>query len=153
MLEFEQFYKNTRNIVRQYVKKHARDSFDAEDLEQEVYLKAFEQWQLLQEHPNPAGWLLLTLRNLCRSSYRVGSRYETLFEYKEIPYVESAYGKLVMEDFLESVYNQKDVYVAKKYFLDGDSIEELSEELGISRHSFRTRLYRMRRRLKSYIES
>ena len=156
MLDFERFYLNTKNVVYQYLYQHVEDFFETEDIAQEAYLIALEEWEMLQEHPNPAGWLVQTAKNLSAGYHRhVYYRMESIEEQweKDIPYIEPAFNMLVMEDLLESVYNKKESPIAKKYFLLDDSVEELSEELGVSEGSLRTRLYRMRRRLKSYIES
>ena len=156
MLEFEWFYRNTKAVVYQYLYQHMKDFFETEDIAQEAYLMALEEWDTLKEHPNPTGWLMLTVRHLSANYYRrIYNRIESLEEsrYKDVPYTEPAFNLLVMEDLLENVYNKKEKVIAKKYFLNGDSIEELSADLGISEKNFRTRLYRMRRRLKSYIES
>lgn len=156
MLDFEWFYRNTKAIVYQYLYQHMQNFFETEDIAQEAYLLALEQWDTLKDHPNPMGWLMLTIRHLSKSYYRhIYNRMESLedSQYKDIPYEEPAYNMLVMEDFLESIYNKKENSIAKKYFLDGDNIEELSADLGVSEKNFRTRLYRMRKRLKSYIES
>ncbi len=156
MLDFEWFYRNTKAIVYQYLYQHMQNFFETEDIAQEAYLLALEQWDTLKDHPNPMGWLMLTIRNLSKSYYRhVYNRMDSLedSQYKDIPYIEPAYNMLVMEDMLESIYNKKEKVIAKKYFLDGDNIEELAADFGISEKNFRTRLYRMRKRLKSYIES
>lgn len=156
MLDFERFYFNTKNLLYQYLYQHVSDFFETEDIAQETYLTALEDWEELQEHPNPAGWLLQTAKNLCCGYHRhVYYRTESIEEHHrdEIPYEESAYEWCVMEDLLERVYNKKELSIAKKYFLEDDSLEELSLELGVSVNSLRSRLYRMRRRMKSYIES
>ncbi len=156
MLDFEWFYRNTKAVVYQYLYQHMQNFFETEDIAQEAYLMALEQWDTLKDHPNPLGWLMLTIRHLSTNYYRrIYNRLESLedSQYKDIPYVEPAYNMLVMEDLLENVYNKKEKTIAKKYFLDGDSVEELSADLGVSEKNFRTRLYRMRKRLKSYIES
>ena len=109
---------------------------------------------MLKEHPNPVGWLMVTAKNLCAGYHRhIYHRKESIDWEDEIPYIEPAFNLLVMEDLLENAYKYKEKNIAKKYFLDGDSIEELAKDLGVSTGSFRTRLYRMRRRLKLYIES
>ena len=154
MLDFEQFYLNSMAIVYQYLYQHAVDFFETEEIAQETYLRAFEEWDMLNEHPNPIGWLMITARNLCNSYHRhIYYRKEQIEAAKEIPYVEPAYDLIVMEDLLENVYKKKEQEIAKKFFLDGDSIEELANDLGVSQGSFRTRLYRMRRRLKLYVVS
>ncbi len=154
MLEFEQFYKNSKAKVYHYLYQHTEDFFEAEDIAQETYMLALQQWEQLKVHPNPMGWLMQTAKNLCISYHRhVYYRKEPIEEEQEIPYIESAYNMVVMEDLLENVYKEKDADIAKKFFLYGDSISELAKELGVSEGCFRTRLYRMRKRLKLYIES
>ena len=154
MLDFEQFYLNSKAVVYQYLYQHVEDFFETEDIAQETYLMALEEWDMLLEHPNPIGWLMRTARNLCNNYHRhIYYRMEKIEDETEIPYIEPAYNLIVMEDLLENVYKKKERNIAKKFFLDGDSIEELAKDLGVSEGSFRTRLYRMRKRLKVYIES
>lgn len=157
MLDFERFYLNTKNIVYQYLYQHVQDFFETEDIAQETYLLALEDWETVKDHPNPAGWLMQTAKNLSVGYHRhIYFRKENMEDFyeKDIPYIEPAFGMILMEDLLENAYNKKrDRVLAKRYFLDKDSVEELSEDFGISEGNLRTRLYRMRRRLKSYIES
>lgn len=156
MLDFERFYFNTKNFLYQYLYQHVCDFFETEDIAQEAYLTALEEWDELQKHPNPMGWLLQTAKNLCTGYHRhVLYRTESIEEHRheDVPYEEPAYELCLMEDILERVYNKKELHIAKKYFLEEDSLEDLSLELGVSVNSLRSRLYRMRRRMKSYIES
>lgn len=155
MLDFERFYLNTKNLLYQYLYQHVRDFFETEDIAQETYLAALEGWNALQEHPNPAGWLLQTAKNISTGYHRhVFYRMESMEEHhNEIPYEEPAFDLCLMEDILERVYNKKELPIARKYFLEDDSLEELSLELGVTVNSLRSRLFRMRRRMKSYIES
>ncbi len=156
MLDFERFYLNTKNIIYQYLYQHVEDFFEAEDIAQESYLMALEEWEYLQNHPNPAGWLVQTAKNLSAGFHRhIYYRMESFEERigKDIPYIEPAYSTLVMEDLLENVYNKKEQVLAKKYFLEDNNVEELAADMGVSAGSVRTRLYRMRKRLKTYVES
>jgi RNA polymerase sigma factor (sigma-70 family) len=156
MLDFEHFYFNTKNAVYQYLYQHVKDFFETEDIAQETYLIALEDWEMLQEHPNPAGWLLQTAKNISKQYHRrVFYKMESIDSYSDydVPYNETAYEQVLMEDVLERVYNKKELPIARKYFLQNDSLEELATELGVSIHSLRSRLFRMRRRMKSYIES
>ena len=109
---------------------------------------------MLQNHPNPAGWLIITAKNLNYGYERhIYNRIEKLACPNEIPYIEPAYTTMVMEDLLENVYNKKEQVLAKKYFLEGESITEISNDFGISEGAIRTRIYRMKNRLKTYVES
>lgn len=154
MLDFEQFYLNTKNVVYQYLYQHMEDNEETEDVAQETYLMALEKWGILQNHPNPAGWLMLTARHLCAGFHRhIYFRKENIEAAKDIPYEEPAYNMLLMEDLLENTYKTKERNIAKKYFLEGDNVEELAEDLGISQGALRSKLYRMRNRMKRYLES
>lgn len=154
MLDFERFYLNTKNVLYGYLCNHTKDAYEIEDIAQETYLVALEQWDMLKEHPNPAGWLMLTAKNLNYNYERhVYYRKESLPTSKDIPYVEQAYDAFVMEDLLENVYNNQEQTIAKKYFLDGVGIAELSDDCGVSQGALRTRIYRMKIRLKTYVES
>lgn len=154
MGDFERFYLNTRNLIYGYLCHHAKDAFEVEDIVQETYLVALEQWDMVRNHPNPAGWLMKTAQYLNYNYERhVLFRKECLSDSDDIPYEEEAYDSFVMEDLLQNVYNKREQDLAKKYFLDGESISELSHDFGITEGALRMRLYRMKNRLKTYIES
>lgn len=153
-MDFEWFYENTKALVYQYLQHHVQAASELEDIVQEVYVIALEEWEILKKHPNPTGWLMVTAKNLVKGYHRRYYRTEYIDEQpeKEIPYEEPAFNMLVMEDFLESVYGAKESELAKRYFLEKESVETLSKELGVTEGNMRTRLYRMRRRLKYYVE-
>lgn len=154
MLNFEQFYLNTKALIYQYLYQHGEDFFETEDIAQETYLMALEEWDSLKEHPNPAGWLMVTARNLCKGYHRhVYFRKESFEEKEDIPYEEPAYNLVLMEDLLKNVYKKRDLPIARKYFLEGESIEEIAEDMGVSEGAFRSKIYRMKRRMQRYIES
>lgn len=156
MLDFEQFYLNTKNLLYQYLYQHVKDSFETEDIAQEAYLVALEEWQILLEHPNPAGWLVQTAKNIMNGYHRhVFFRMESIdmHLHEDIPYEEPAFDLCLMEDFLGRVYGKKELPLAKRYFLEDNSIEDLSDELGMTKSSLKNRIYRLRLRMKSYIES
>ena len=154
MLDFEQFYLNTKAAIYQYLYQRMEDSVETEDIAQETYLMALEEWDSLKEHPNPTGWLMLTARHLCAGFHRhTYFRKESMEEAEEIPYEEPAFNLVLMEDLFENVYKPKDRNIAKKYFLEGDTIEELAGDLGMSQGAFRSKIYRLRNRMKRYIES
>ena len=154
MLDFERFYLSTKNVLYAFLHHYAKDRFEIDDIAQETYMLAFEQWEELKNHPNPAGWLMQTAKHLNNNYERhVYYRKETLLPSNDVPYMEPAYSSLVMEDLLENIYDGGEQNMAKKYFLEGENIAELSDDLGISEGALRMRLYRMKNRLKTYVES
>ena len=49
MLDFEQFYLDSKAVIYQYLYQHIEDFFETEDIAQETYLKALEEWEKLNE--------------------------------------------------------------------------------------------------------
>jgi RNA polymerase sigma-70 factor, ECF subfamily len=50
------------------------DRAEAEDIMQEAFLKLWERWDRVREHPDPGGYLYLTAFNLFRSRLRRAAR-------------------------------------------------------------------------------
>lgn len=146
--DFECFYKRTQTMVRQYLYSRVADTHEVEDLVQETYAEALEQWNMLREHPNPCGWLLLTAKHISRRYYRrVYARTEKLYE-DSIAVEDPAYDMVVMEDLLHSLYRRDSEKLARAYFLGGSTITELAEDMHLSNKSVSNKLYRIRRRLQ-----
>ncbi len=146
--DFESFYKRTSQMVRQYLLARMADVHEVEDMVQETYAEALEQWDMLREHPNPCGWLLLTAKHICRRYYRrVYTRTEKLYE-DSIAVEDPAYDMVVMEDLLHSLYRSRSEKLARAYFLGGATIPELAEDLHMSNKSISDKLYRIRRKLQ-----
>ena len=82
---------------------------EAEDIAQETYLIALEEWEKVKYHPNPTGWLMMTAKNLCMGYHRhIYYRMVTLEERKDIGYEEPAFDMLVMEDLFENIFETDD---------------------------------------------
>ncbi|MCD7862637.1 MAG: sigma-70 family RNA polymerase sigma factor [Lachnospiraceae bacterium] len=146
--DFESFYKRTSQMVSQYLLARMADAHEVEDMVQETYAEALEQWDMLREHPNPCGWLLLTAKHICRRYYRrVYTRTEKLYE-DSIAAEDPAYDMVVMEDLLHSLYRSRSEKLARAYFLGGATIPELAEDLHMSNKSISDKLYRIRRKLQ-----
>ncbi len=146
--DFEGFYRHTIASVRQYLSSRVADTHEVEDLVQETYAEALEQWDMLREHPNPCGWLLLTAKHISRRYYRrVYTRTEKLYE-DSIAVEDPAYDIVVMEDLLHSLYRRDSEKLARAYFLGGSTITELARDMHLSNKSVSNKLYRIRRRLQ-----
>ncbi|MCD8325617.1 MAG: hypothetical protein LUC90_02705 [Lachnospiraceae bacterium] len=109
---------------------------------------ALEKWNMLRCHPNPCGWLLLTAKHILSKTKRSAALCTEAFDMENMIYEEPAYELLLMEDLLHSLYGETDEKLARGYFLDGSSVAELSEDMQMSRGGVRTRLYRIRKKLR-----
>lgn len=151
--DFGIFYERTKGLVYQCLNTRMTDVHEIEDIVQQTYLLALEQWEMLKVHPNPCGWLLLTARHLYRGLHRhIYHRLERLGERVEIPYEDPAFNQVVMEDYLQRLYRPGEETLVRRYFLEGASEAQIAKELGVSLGCIRTRLYRFRKRLRKDAE-
>src|SRR5437660_10201575 len=71
--QFEAFMKAYQNMVFTTAVRLLGNEAEAEDVSQEVFLKAYERYAELKDSPTVGGWLKTVARNLCRdhlSRYR-----------------------------------------------------------------------------------
>jgi RNA polymerase sigma-70 factor, ECF subfamily len=62
---FEQFMRNYQNMVFTTAIRLVANDAEAQDISQEVFLKAFERFAELQHSPTVGGWLKTVTTNLC----------------------------------------------------------------------------------------
>jgi len=64
-LQFEAFVRDYQNMVFTAAYRLLADEMEAQDIAQEVFLKAYERFDDLKLSPNCGGWLKTVTRNLC----------------------------------------------------------------------------------------
>jgi RNA polymerase sigma-70 factor, ECF subfamily len=64
-LQFEAFVRDYQNIVFTTAYHLLADEMEAQDIAQEVFLKAYERFDDLKFSPSVGGWLKTVTRNLC----------------------------------------------------------------------------------------
>ncbi|MEO6035461.1 MAG: sigma-70 family RNA polymerase sigma factor, partial [Verrucomicrobiota bacterium] len=62
--QFEMFMRNYQNMVFSTAIRLVGNHAEAEDVAQEVFLKAFERWDQLRDSPTLGGWLKTVATNL-----------------------------------------------------------------------------------------
>ncbi len=150
--DFESFYRRTGGMVRQYLRLRMENAQEIEGIVQETYRIALERWDMLQSHPNPCGWLLLTAKHMWRDVRRYENFRTDQWSEENIFYEDPAYEMVVMEDMLHSLYGGEDERLARGYFLEGFTVAELAEDMRISPGNVRTRLYRIRKKLRKEVK-
>lgn len=64
-LQFEAFMRDYQNMVFSTAYRLLADRAEAEDISQEVFLKAYRHFDDLSRSPTAGGWLKTVTRNLC----------------------------------------------------------------------------------------
>ncbi|MBM3241110.1 sigma-70 family RNA polymerase sigma factor [Candidatus Poribacteria bacterium] len=134
-----------------------RNFHDAEDITQEVFLKAFRKLHTLRQRDNFLAWLYAITSNLCKNFLRSKFnrpdrefiadqsseffRYKSMNSYREESTHESLYEAL---DSLPEMHRQ----VLTLHYLGGMSCQEIARFLGTSPSNIKQRLSRARAKLK-----
>lgn len=139
---FLELYEKYSPMVWGFIRKRLRDS-EAEDFFQKVWRHLHEKRHLFTDQPF-APWFFVLMKHLLIDEYRsLGRRKEELFvensQMSEVPVnVEELLADLPIET----------ASLVRKYYLDGISYEELSQETGMSQTNLRQRLSRALRSLR-----
>lgn len=160
--DFEDVYKSHYRNVYRYVRRMIRNNDAAvEDVVQEVFFIAYEKWDLLKDHPNVAGFLIVVARNRIRKWYDKQSKLfvneESVLEYldNEDSEPETASGEgtdpFSMVDLystMEKVLSHKEVNILRQYYEYGYTSSEMAKMLGITESCFKVRVLRMKEKLR-----
>lgn len=126
----------------------------AQDLTQNVFMKATQNYDKLKNHKNPLGWLYSTT---WKTSYEM---FRTLKKYSKIE-------KAALDEFacaIEDDYELEDCFAQQcmkalegneesqqlfaNYHLSGLSLDEISAEMELEKTVIKSRLYRIHQKLK-----
>jgi len=163
--QFEAFVKSYQNMVFSTAIRLLRNETEAEDMSQEVFLKAYERFEELSVSPTVGGWLKTVTRNLCLnhlSRYRARWRFfsemkgENDEEEREIEWaapdtheqqVDRADHRVLLEAALHKLPATQRVPLVLYHFEDM-GYEEIAAKLRISLSKVKTDIHRGREALK-----
>jgi RNA polymerase sigma-70 factor (ECF subfamily) len=164
--QFEVFMRNYQNMVFSTALRLLANESEAQDVSQEVFLKAFERFADLKNSPTVGGWLKTVTTNLCLnhlSRYRKRWRlFSDLFHKDDtdddftvqIPAPESTSDHMndmdqrqIVEQALHRLPNTQRVPLVL-YHYDGKSYEEIAELTGNSLSKVKTDIFRAREALR-----
>ena len=169
--QFETFVENYQNMVFSTAMRLLANPTEAEDIAQEVFLKAFHRFAELRESPTAGGWLKTVATNLCLNHLaRYRSRwtfFSDLFARSpegEEPEVDFASPEDLDEDLaradlhelVESALHQ--LPPAQRvplvlYHMDGLRYEEIAARLNVSLGKVKTDIFRGREALRKKLRA
>lgn len=156
---YEEMYVDQVGEVLRYVRRNVRNNDMAvEDLTQEVFLVAYQQWETkVRNHPNIPGYLKKVAKNKMKKWFEQQSRFymddPELIEREALR--TGADGKpdaYQMVEFLSSAEQtvpQKDLQMLRCYYEYGYKSSELSKVCGITESNFKIRIARMKEKLRN----
>ena len=130
---------------------------DAQDITQEVFIKAYQRLRTLRRWDNFMGWLYRITANQCKDWIRASSRRpDGAFAEDQEPYVvdrpavDSYRDNMVYESVREALDSVPEIYrevMTLRYF-GGMTVKEMASFLGVSPNTIDRRLKEARIRLK-----
>lgn len=164
--QFEVFLQNYQNMVFSTAMRLLANQTDAEDISQEVFLRAFERFDQLRGSPTAGGWLKTVATNLSLNHLtRYRSRWSFFSEIfrgsdedAEQPldfpspvdtdeFLEASDRRELVEQALQSLSADQRVPLVL-YHLEGLRYEEIAEKLGVSLGKVKTDIFRGREALR-----
>lgn len=160
---FGKLYEEYSDKIYRYIKRKVSNDEIAEDLSSLVFERALMniasfQWQGV----SVGSWLYKIARNCVYDYYRSARRRKTTngFEEREEVEGDSDTPEEVMihdEKELElygviAKLEEKDQYLLYFKYFEGMSMKEISDEVDLTEENVATRLHRIRKRLKSFLE-
>ena len=125
-----------------------------EDIVQESYLRALDNWKLKTAPDSPLAWLKRVARNLLIDYLR-----QKKWDAKARPDIEPATGPRTSEDEFESLeiymaitsLGRKKAGILEAFYYDGMSVREIANEMDFSERAVEGLLRRARQSLKSLL--
>ena len=166
--EFEVFVKNYQDMVYSTAIRLVANPADAEDISQQVFLKAYDHFDDIRTSGSTGGWLKTVARNLSLnhlSRYRARWRFfsEMGNEESETEYVDSLAAPDTLDrSLMESDYREMLNHALLKlpqtqrvplvlFHVENLAYEEIAAHLGVSLSKVKTDIHRGRAALKKYL--
>jgi RNA polymerase sigma-70 factor (ECF subfamily) len=164
--QFEAFLHNYQNMVFSTAMRLLANQAEAEDVTQEVFLRAFERFGELRESPTVGGWLKTVATNLSLNHLsRYRSRWSFFSEMfrganedgeQEVEFaapddtheaIAAADRHEIVERALQTLPSAQRVPLVL-YHLEGLQYDEIAEKLGVSMGKVKTDIFRGRETLR-----
>jgi RNA polymerase sigma-70 factor (ECF subfamily) len=164
--QFETFMRNYQNMVYSTALRLVVNPAEAEDIAQEVFLKAYERFSDLRDSPTAGGWLRTVARNMSlnhlsryRSRWSFFSEMTSGRQEEDAPEIEFAAPQVLEEELAQADRKELVEQALQKlppaqrvplvlYHLEGLKYEEIAAKLNVSLGKVKTDIFRAREALR-----
>ena len=131
---------------------YCRNSTDAEDITQDVFMKRFSSNISFSDEAKEKSWLLKVTANKCRDMFR-SLRYKYFISSVSLEEANLVYETPEESEVYHAVMElpPKNRLVIHLYYYEEYSVREISVILGKSESAVQTQLYRARKQLKEIL--
>ncbi len=160
IIDFTIYYNKYKTKIYNYTLRMVNDRDTAEDILQEVFIKFFENFNLIQNKNSIIFWLFKTTQNLVYTYYNYKNKFKSHInlsdnddEINEIPAdidiingLEEKELSILINQSIELLpLEQKEVYLLKEY--GNLSYKEIGELLKIDSELVKSRIFKARQKL------
>ena len=164
-IAFERLVGKYQKQVHTLAWRKVRDFHIAEDITQETFLQVYQKLETLEDPTRFPGWLYVITDRLCIAWLRRNQRHTEPLEDTDISEVETeAYSQYIATEhaktFADARRDLVEELLAKLkegnrtvitlHYLEGMTYAEISNFLGVSENTIKSRLRRARQQLKKY---
>ena len=164
-IAFERLVGKYQKQVHTLAWRKVRDFHIAEDITQETFLQVYQKLETLEDPTRFPGWLYVIADRLCIAWLRRNQRHTEPLEDTDISELETeAYSRYVATEhaktFDEARRDLVEELLAKLkegnrtvitlHYLEGMTYSEMSDFLGVSKNTIKSRLRRARQQLRQY---
>lgn len=157
----EKLYMRLYSEMILYAQNHLVNPGLAEELVQDTFREAMQKIDVLAAHPNPRGWIIVTLQNKIYNCKReIAKQKEKLLslddEMLASVLVSDSAEDLVVEDItyhdaverIDQTLTKEEKYLLRRFAFDEASHKEIAEELGVSLWVSQKRIIRIRKKVE-----
>ena len=161
---FDTLVQKYQPVVYARARRIVQNPHDAEDLTQEVFIKAYQNLPKLRDTSRFAGWLSRIVKNVCVTWIHQQKEISKSCPMDEDPTLSLSSAEATPEQFLmKKELNQTilkainslpavDGAVAHDFYIDHLSYDEISEEHGLSHRAIASRLHRAKQRIAQKVK-
>lgn len=151
---FREILKDFQNVIYRYCLTCTRNTADAEDLTQEVFLKLHENMANLKKDMPVFHWLIRTARNLNinhaqRKKIETKAKINKALEERES---KNSFDMTELSQALEQLDEKEHELLILRY-LEGYSCEALAYHFGTTANAISIRLYKIKLKLDAYLRA
>lgn len=154
---FTEIILSIRNELYKIAKTRIINENDIDDIIQETMIEAYKSIKKLRNLKKLKMWVIKILINKCNKFYKRKSK-------KDISLEETNINNIIARNNNEDIENDMNFYslirnlkyderiVILLYYMEGYSVEEISEMIKMNKNTVKTNLYRARQKIKNEIE-
>lgn len=150
---FKRVFNTYRNIVYSVAYSYLKNSSDANDIMQDVFLKYYQNMDSITEEGSVRPWLVRVTANCCKNVMRSGWFSRVFFpeNFEDIPYEQDFGEKSELYSAVMQLPEKERIPIHLFYY-EGCSAHEISEMLSVKESTIRVRIMRAREKLKKILE-